>query len=398
MTSAFARPVFLKQGQVAEALSLPIFPKEHACRTEKWLQDLIHDNPELLPIEEIEPGFGKPVAVCRELATNHGFIDNLLITPEGNIVVVEVKLWRNPEARRAVVAQALDYASCLFEMSYDELESAILSADTGRKKKAASLYELVNSTLPEARFVDAVSANLEKGRLLILVVGDGIRTEAKRLISLMQTHANALFTFALVELAVFAIPNDEGLVVCPRILAQTEMIQRTVFHVKERVSSPQLDQQQSAERNVTSPSIIISPNITQAQFFEDMERIHPDIPKRLRTLIAQFASIGVYDEFKRSLNFKWEGPAAQVISLGYISRDGRLWTDTVCRAPYEPYHRYIEDLAAAFGLDVVKGGAGEQNWSARKNDSFPRVDALLEKLERWPSVVERLLLKLGAQS
>lgn len=118
MTSAFARPVYLKHGQVAEALPMPIFPEAHAGRTEKWLQDLIHDNPELLPIEEIEPGFGRPVAVCRELATKHGFIDNLLITPEGNIVVVEVKLWRNPEARRAVVAQAL-YHCAKWAITFD---------------------------------------------------------------------------------------------------------------------------------------------------------------------------------------------------------------------------------------------------------------------------------------
>ena len=30
-------------------------------------------------------------------------MDNLFITPEGHLVVVEVKLWRNPEARNAVI-------------------------------------------------------------------------------------------------------------------------------------------------------------------------------------------------------------------------------------------------------------------------------------------------------
>jgi hypothetical protein len=113
MRTAHARPVLI--GDPGLALE-PLRPGE--TFSEDWLQRLIHDHPGLLPVEEIEPGFGEPVALAREVQTKHGPIDNLLVTPEGNIVLVEVKLWRNPEARRKVVAQALDYASCLFGMGY----------------------------------------------------------------------------------------------------------------------------------------------------------------------------------------------------------------------------------------------------------------------------------------
>ena len=43
--------------------------------------------------------------------------------------MVEVKLWGNPEARRKVVAQTLEYATALFKLSYDELEAAVRKAD-----------------------------------------------------------------------------------------------------------------------------------------------------------------------------------------------------------------------------------------------------------------------------
>ena len=46
--------------------------------------------------------------------------------PEGHLVVVEVKLWGNPEARRKVVAQTLEYATALFKLSYGCLRCLLL--------------------------------------------------------------------------------------------------------------------------------------------------------------------------------------------------------------------------------------------------------------------------------
>ena len=45
-----------------------------------------------------------------EVNCGYGSIDNLFLTPTGDIILVETKLWSNAKARREVVAQALDYA------------------------------------------------------------------------------------------------------------------------------------------------------------------------------------------------------------------------------------------------------------------------------------------------
>ena len=74
---------------------------------ERWLQELIHRHPNCLPMDQIEPGIGRLIPVCMELRLQVGSIDNLLLTPEGNLIMVGVKLWSNPDARRKVVAQAL---------------------------------------------------------------------------------------------------------------------------------------------------------------------------------------------------------------------------------------------------------------------------------------------------
>jgi hypothetical protein len=70
-----------------------------------------------LPIAEIDRMFLGPVLICSELSTQAGAIDNFMVTPSGLPVLVECKLWRNPEARREVVGQILDYAKELSRWS-----------------------------------------------------------------------------------------------------------------------------------------------------------------------------------------------------------------------------------------------------------------------------------------
>jgi hypothetical protein len=77
---------------------------------EAWLQRLIMRQPSLMPVDQIEPAFSTLVPFCMELPMQCGFLDNLLLTPTGDIALVECKLWRNPEARREVIAQIIDYA------------------------------------------------------------------------------------------------------------------------------------------------------------------------------------------------------------------------------------------------------------------------------------------------
>src|SRR5215475_8908814 len=70
---------------------------------EHWLQKLLHGHPRSLPIGELEPGIGSIIPIGLELPTPAGFVDNLFVSTQGSIVLLECKLWRNPEARRRVI-------------------------------------------------------------------------------------------------------------------------------------------------------------------------------------------------------------------------------------------------------------------------------------------------------
>ena len=99
--------------------------------SEAWLQEILRRHPEVLPVEEFGPVFQPLIPIGKEFPTEVGPIDNLFISHAGYLVLVETKLWRNPEAKREVVAQLWDYARALSHFTYAKLDD--LAKDYLRK-------------------------------------------------------------------------------------------------------------------------------------------------------------------------------------------------------------------------------------------------------------------------
>ena len=202
------------------------------ARREHVLRDLIHDNPTILPVHALDPSFGRLFTVARELnIPGVGFVDVLLADERGRLVVVECKLWRNPQARREVVGQILDYARELSRYAYDDLQRQVAIAT---KRSGNTLYTLAReagSDLDEASFVDRVSRDLAAGRFLLLIVGDGITEGTKRIGEYLQGQPGLAFSFGLIEMAEYRYGETgaERVIVQPRMLAQTTVIERHVI-------------------------------------------------------------------------------------------------------------------------------------------------------------------------
>src|SRR5262252_2459694 len=153
----------------------PKYESEPRSYDETFVQDLVFEHPQALPIDEIDTAYRGLVPICQELRTPAGNIDCLFVNRSGLLCIVECKLWRNPEARREVVAQILDYAKELGRWKYEDLQREV-SKRLGQAGNV--LYERVRDAHPglaEADFVDAVARNLRRGRFLLLIIGDGIR-------------------------------------------------------------------------------------------------------------------------------------------------------------------------------------------------------------------------------
>ncbi len=223
---AYGKPLFLSsQGE-----GLPLH--KVAPLDELSLQSLIYQHPECLPISDIDEGYNPVVSVCKELTTPTGAIDILLASPNGELTIVETKLWRNPEARRVVVAQILDYASQMSNWGYEDLQREV-NKKLGTKHNA--FYELVKKaypdlTPPEPDFIDSVSRNLSRGKFLLLIAGDGIREGAKGIADFLSTVGHLNFTLAMVEMSMYRA-EGLGTLVIPRTLVKTVEISKVTVEL-----------------------------------------------------------------------------------------------------------------------------------------------------------------------
>ncbi|MGD9966391.1 MAG: hypothetical protein AB7T59_07715 [Hyphomonadaceae bacterium] len=196
-------------------------------RNEAWLRDLLISSPEILPVREIDPAFGPLVPLCTELRTEAGPIDAAFINRDGKLTIIECKLWRNPEARRDVVAQILDYARALSRWSYSDLQRQV-SARLGRSGNIP-LEQVLHRhpDLVEHEFIDATTRSLRTGRFLMIIMGDGIREDVEAIAELINRNAAAAFQLAVVEAALYDAGGGD-VAVQTRVMARTRLIERVV--------------------------------------------------------------------------------------------------------------------------------------------------------------------------
>jgi hypothetical protein len=386
-----AGPEHRGKGAPLERLPRETINEEGTLYDEQWLQHLVHAHPELLPITEIEPAFEPAIAVCIELPTSKGYIDNFFVTPTGNLLFAECKLWRNPEARRQVVAQVMDYVESITSWGYADLEEAVRRAqlpDGGRPQNG--LYDLVSGDqeLDEAEFVDAVSRNLRLGRGLFFIVGDGIREETESLTAHLQAHPGLHFALALVELALFRLPGDGGVLVQPRLIARTVNIERAIIRFDDaRISV--------APVPVEGPAAAQRTTLSEDEFYDQIAKRDPLLPERLRAFLERLEPIGVAPEFKKSLILRWRAPDGTSRNVGYIKTDGYTWTDAVNWRGRELgvldiTHDYVRDLADAIGGEIKASPTNDNYRYVALRGHAPKIEKLLEHEDAWARAIERL--------
>ncbi|WP_052175106.1 hypothetical protein [Paracoccus sanguinis] len=201
--------------------------------SEHWLQELLHGHPQLIPLDEIEPGTGRFIPVVRELAIAKPggtvFLDLFGLTAFGRPVLIECKLWRNPQARREVIAQILEYAALLRRWSYADLTARLKPRlDPALAAHQNPLFELARhggSPLSEASFTDAVSANLRQGDFHLLIAGDGIRED---MMAIAEHIGDSGARLALIEFRRWSDGNG-NVVVTPHVPFRTQVVRQRVL-------------------------------------------------------------------------------------------------------------------------------------------------------------------------
>ncbi len=357
--------------------------------SEAWLQRLINKHPALLPVNDIESAIETLIPLGMEVPTAHGFVDNLYVTPDGVPVVVECKLWRNPEARRKVMEQILDYAHAMTSWSYSELDAAVrkaLGADW--KPRGQSVFDIVCAqgavdADDESEFIDALQRNLRSGRMLLLVVGDGIREGTESLAEFLQQHGGFRFSIALVEMAVFQLEKGQFLLQ-PRILARTLNIERGVVRILDG-QSVTLEQATLLSSAASNPQ---ATSLSEEEYFRTLEAAHSETASALKEFVAKASDEGIFLAVaKQSASLKWESPQGRNYTLGSISIKGELITYSVPWGPtqmgkVEIAHEYLRDLGILVNATLRQTPTPEQ-WHLRIGKDYPPALTALKQSDQW---------------
>ena len=346
----YGSPVYISAGGSSDTPKrIPLTERQF---NEGWLQELIRANPELLPVGDIEPAFDPLICIGREVPTIVGPIDNLYISPQGYLTIVETKLWKNPEARREVVGQIIDYAKEIAKWSYEDLEKRVKEYNIRYKNKPLNLIDTLRQiedleALDEIATVDRISRNLQRGRFLLLIVGDGIRESVEAMAEYLNQTPQLQFTLALIELEVYKMDEHEtdSLLVIPHVVARTREITRAIVKVEgTSIEHVSIDIDAKPDNEVRMRSRY---TLTEQDYFEILsEHVGLEDIEFARQIISDMEALGCSIAWRQS---------AYVVKLSDPVGSGRSYTIFVVTKRGSIYPGWLDQQSSVMGIPVEIG-------------------------------------------
>lgn len=202
--------IIRQKGNKPEKLDKSTFDREDS------LQKFIYDNPESIPLYDIKEDI-RLLILAREFSTQSGPIDAIGIDKDGEIYIVETKLYKNPD-KRTVVAQSLDYGAALWKHStnFEDFirtlnENVQRSFKISLEEKIQEHFGLSDDEMVD--LLDSVKNNLSDGILHFVILMDSLDDRMKDLI--LYVNKNSQFDIYAVELEYYKKDSNE--IFIPRI-------------------------------------------------------------------------------------------------------------------------------------------------------------------------------------
>ena len=204
--------------------------EEHGFSTEDDLQTLIADHPELLDGKQILPDNPRRwILISREKgiaespgASRRWAVDHLIVDQDAVPTLVEVKRAENPEIRRTIVGQLLEYAAhATATWTKEELRRSFEESSRDQHRDPNQvLGDLLgpDEYVDVDRFWDEVARNLAAHRLRLLFVADDIPEPLERVVAFLNAQMPEIQVLA-VEVKQFQGAQIQTLV--PRVLGRT---------------------------------------------------------------------------------------------------------------------------------------------------------------------------------
>ncbi len=166
---------------------------------ESELQDLLEKYPSIIPMEEIGEE-SQLTLIGREVNLPSGSaVDLLYVDNDGVLTLVETKLAKNPEARRTVVGQIIEYASYVSRWTVDDVY------------QVAGGY---SASLPaDEDFQAKLAENLRKGKMRLIIAVDEAVEPLKSTVTFLNENSN----FDIFLLVVRTFRDAEQRIVAPTL-------------------------------------------------------------------------------------------------------------------------------------------------------------------------------------
>lgn len=323
-----SKPFVIKSDLTGHAL-VTISPEEKHF-SEAWLQKILQDHPNLLPVDEIEPIFWPLIPLGREINTSVGPIDNLFISKAGYLVLVETKLWRNSQAKRDVLAQAIDYASQLSNWSFEQLDNEVKNRN--KKGLIQIIQEFSDLDSDEVPSEETIANNIRLGRFLILVVSDHIRNSVIDMVKYVNRFPHLAINVGLVELNCYLEPDHiDEIIVVPSIVAKTEIVERSIVQIN---ILPEGKFQISAEQIQAKKAVSSREPLSEDAFWDALQKNSPKSVDQAKKIWSHFEnSANVLMKMRKSAVVArlLLPDIDQKLSLFFISMSGELncWATTI---------------------------------------------------------------------
>lgn len=338
----------------------PAPPADTGVGPECWLADRLFEAPALLLAGDASPAHGRFRPVCRELPLpGSGYADLFGITPEGEVALVEVKLGRNAEAKREILAQAIDYWRALRRVSFEELEAACSRGQRTRLLEGQGLYE-VSGAAAEGRigadeFRARVTERLRSGRVLLLLVLDRALDTLVRLVTeAVMDQPTLPFDIGLVEVGIHDAPGS-GIVLAPRlcgaVLTRTRAVVRFEGALAVELAAD------TAGRDGGLGSSTQSPARTLGGLLAELDGTARGLGARFAAFLAKVSELGVRAEVARSAVLR-----LGEVNIGSVGADAGLqiyFTEPSRETGPEAFEAYLREVASLAGGAVSIARTGE---------------------------------------
>ena len=217
--------IFILKGEKLD--SLPVLSMRKGLlgkNLEEALQTLLEKYPQIIPGRQIDPVSEDPprfALLRREISVAGWALDHLFVDQRGTLTLVETKLFQNPQSRREVLGQIIEYAA-----------NAKQYWGGGRVRQEANKYwseskqdidKVLRDAFGEGINIDdfwfTVEEKLKDGDIRLIITTDELRPEMRRMIEYLNREMQNAEVLGL-EIKFYGSESDT-VVMVPRLIGQT---------------------------------------------------------------------------------------------------------------------------------------------------------------------------------